>query len=103
MYNQLLPGFASNRFETSNSYYKHNEDVHMISSKKENKFLKNYGILDLDNFQVRLQCGVANLYNQSFQTMNWKHIIGIISILKMCIGLLAGKKIVFDNITAFWA
>ena len=33
-------------------------------SKQENNFWQNYGILDLDNFQVRLQYGVASLCNQ---------------------------------------
>ena len=36
--NQLLPGFASNQFETLHRCYKHNEDVHMILSKQENNF-----------------------------------------------------------------
>ena len=36
----------------------------MIFSKQENNFGQNYGILALDNFQVRLQYGVASLCNQ---------------------------------------
>ena len=32
----------------------------MIFSKQENNFCQKYGILDLDNFQVRLQYGVDN-------------------------------------------
>ena len=64
MCNQLLPGFARNQFETMHICYKHNENVHMIFSKKENNSSQNYGILDLDNFQVRLQYGVAKLCNQ---------------------------------------
>ena len=44
--------------------YKHNEDVHMIFSKQENNFVQNYGILDLDKFQVRFQYWVASLCNQ---------------------------------------
>ena len=36
----------------------------MTLSRQEKYFLKNYGILDLDNFEVRLQYGVANLCNQ---------------------------------------
>ena len=39
--NQLLPGFASNQFETLHRCYKHNEDVHMIFSMKENNFWPN--------------------------------------------------------------
>ena len=37
--------------------------MHMIFSKQENNFWQNYGILDLDNFQVSLQYGVASLCN----------------------------------------
>ena len=36
--NQLLPGFASNQFETLHSCYKHNEDVQVTSSRQENNF-----------------------------------------------------------------
>ena len=36
----------------------------MTFSRQETKFCQNYGILDLDNFQVRLQYGVASLCNQ---------------------------------------
>ena len=36
--NQLLPGFASNQFETLHRCYKHNENVQMIFSKQENNF-----------------------------------------------------------------
>ena len=36
--NQLLPGFASNQFETLHRCYEHNEDVHVTSSKQENNF-----------------------------------------------------------------
>ena len=97
MCNQLLPGFASNQFETLHRCYEHNEDVHMIFSKQE--------ILDLDNFQVRLQYGVASLFNQlhpefssnQFETFHrcYKHIEDEHVTL-------AGKKIIFDEITAFW-
>ena len=68
--NQLLPEFSSNQFETVHRCYKHIEDVHVTSSRQENYFWQNYGILVLDNFQVRL----------------W---------------LLADKKIIFDKITHF--
>ena len=40
--------------------------------------------------------------SQSFQAISLKLYTDVISILKMCMRLLAGKKIVFDNITAFW-
>ena len=36
----------------------------MIFSKQDSNSGQNYGILDLDNFQVRLQYGVASLCNQ---------------------------------------
>ena len=45
----------SNQFETLHRCYKHVEDVHVTFSRQENNFWQNYGILDLDNFQVRLQ------------------------------------------------
>ena len=62
--NQLLPEFSSNQFETFHRCYKHIEDVHVTFSRQENNFEKNYDILDLDNFQVRLQYWVASLCNQ---------------------------------------
>ena len=63
--NQLLPEFSSNQFEASHRCYKHVEDdVHVTFSRQENHFWQNYGILDLDNFQVRLQYWVASLCNQ---------------------------------------
>ena len=56
----------------------------MIFSRQENNFLQNYGTLDLDNFQVMLQYGVASLCNQvlsefssnQFETLHrcYKHI-----------------------------
>ena len=39
----------------------HIEDVHMFFSRQENNFCQNCSILDLDNFQVRLQYWVASL------------------------------------------
>ena len=36
--NQLLPGIASNQFETLHRCYKNNEDVHMTFGKQENHF-----------------------------------------------------------------
>ena len=84
MCNQLLPGFSSNQFETLPRCYKHNEDVRMTFSKQESNFLQNYSILDLDDFQVMLQYGVASLHNQllpefssnQFETLHrcYKHI-----------------------------
>ena len=103
---QLLPGFASNQFETLHRLYKHNnEDVHVIFSKQENNFGQNYGILDLDNFQVSLQYGVASLCNQlltEFSSNQFEIFQEVISILKMCMCLLADKKIISDKIAAFW-
>ena len=82
--NQLLPEFSSNQFETLYICYKHIENVHVTFSRQENNFLQNYGILDLDNFQVRLQYWVASLCNQllpefssnQFETLHrcFKHI-----------------------------
>ena len=70
--NQLLQEFSSNQFETLHSCYKHTENVHVTFSRQENNFWQNYrffyDILDLDNFQARLQVGlqywVASLCNQ---------------------------------------
>ena len=62
--NQLLPAFSSNQFETLHRCYKHIEDVHVTFCRQENHFSQNYGILDLHNFQVRLQYWVASLCNQ---------------------------------------
>ena len=62
--NHLLQEFSGNQFETLHKCYKHIEDVHVTFSRQENNFSHNYGILDLYNFQVRLQYGVASLCNQ---------------------------------------
>ena len=42
---QLLPGFASNQFETLHRCNKHKEDVHMSFSEQENIFgkLRHFG------------------------------------------------------------
>ena len=58
--------------------------MHVTFSWQENHFWQNYGILDLDNFQVRLQYLVASLCNQllpefssnQFETLHrcYKHI-----------------------------
>ena len=58
--------------------------MHIIFSKQENHFGQSYGILDLDNFQVWLQYGVASSCNQilpkfssnQFETLHrcYKHI-----------------------------
>ena len=87
MCNQLLPEFSSNQFETFHICYKHIEDVHVTFSRKENNFGQNYGILDLDNFQVRLQYWVEVCVinsSQSFQAISLKLCTDAISILKMC-------------------
>ena len=62
--NQLLPEVSSNQFETLHRCYKHIEDMHVTSCRGENNFWQNYGILDVDNFEVRFQKGVARLCNQ---------------------------------------
>ena len=38
--------------------------MHVTFSRQETKVCQNYGILDLDSFQIRLQYGVASLCNQ---------------------------------------
>ena len=58
--NQILPGFSSNQFEILHRNYKHIENMH----EQENNFGQNYDILDLDNFQVRLQYGEVSLCNR---------------------------------------
>ena len=66
--NQLLPEFSSNQSETLHRCYKHIENMHVVFSRQKNNFRQNYGIFDLDNFQVRLQVRfqywVASLCNQ---------------------------------------
>ena len=61
---QTLPEFSSNQFETLHRCHKHIEAVHVTVCRQENNFSQNYGIFDLDNFQVRLHYGVARLCNQ---------------------------------------
>ena len=103
--NQLLPEFSSNQFETFHRCCKHIEDVHVTFSGQENNFWQNYGILELDNFQVRFQYWVASLCNQllpefsssQFETFHrcYKHIEDVHVTFNK-------KKIIFDKITAFW-
>ena len=107
--NQLLPEFSSNQFETLHRCYKHIQDVHVTFSRQENNFWRNYDILDLDNFQVRLQVRlqywVASLCNQllpEFSSNQFETLHRCYNIFKMCMWLLAGKKIIFDEITTFW-
>ena len=79
--------------------------MHVTFSMHENNFWQNYGIFDLDNFQQRLQYWVASLCNQLLpefsnnqsETLHrcYKHIEDVHVTL-------AGKKIIFDKITAFW-
>ena len=51
-------------FETMHTGCGYIEDVHVTFSRHESNFWQNYDILDLDNFQVRLQYWVASLCNQ---------------------------------------
>ena len=52
-------------FETMHTCCGYIEDVHVkFCRRKNNFFLQNYGILDLDNFEFSLQRGVASLCNQ---------------------------------------
>ena len=106
LYNQLLPEFSSNQFETFHICYKHIEDVHVTFCWQENNFWQNYGILDLDKFQIRLQYGVASLYNQllpefssnQFETFHrcYKHIEDV------HVTFCWQENNFFDKITAFW-
>ena len=66
---QLFPEFSSNEFETLHRCYKRIEDVHMNFGRQENHF----GIMDLDNFQVRLQYWVANLCNELLSEFSSNH------------------------------
>ena len=71
-------------FETMHTCCGYIEAVHVNICRRKNNFLQNYSILDLDNFQVRLQYGVASLCNQllpefssnQFETLHrcYKHI-----------------------------
>ena len=80
-------------FETLHTCCGYIKDVHVNFCRGKNNFLQNYGILDLDSFQVtilgckfqvRLQYGVASLCNQllpefssnQFETLHrcYKHI-----------------------------
>ena len=47
-------------FETMHTCCGYIEDVHVNFCRQKNNFRQNYGILDLDNFQVRLQYWVAS-------------------------------------------
>ena len=103
--NQLLPEFSSNHFETFYRCHKHIEDVHVTFSRQENNFWQNYGILDLDNFQVRLQYWVASLCNQllpEFSSNQFETFHRFFKHIEVCMLLLADKKIIFDKIMAFF-
>ena len=77
--------------------------MHMSFSRQENYFWQNYGILDLDNFQVRFHLEVVRLCNQllsgfssiPFETLHsyQKHIEDVHMFF-------AHKNIIFDKITA---
>ena len=51
-------------FETMHTCCGYIEDVHVNFCRRKKFFLQNYSILDLANFQVRHQYGVASLCNQ---------------------------------------
>ena len=71
-------------FETMHTCCEYIEDVHVNFCRDKNNFWQNYGNLDLDNFQVRLQYWLASLCNQlltefssnQFETLHrcYKHI-----------------------------
>ena len=60
LFRQLLPGFASNQFETLHRCYKHKEDVHMSFSKQENIFDK------LRHFGRKQFSGKASIWGSKF-------------------------------------
>ena len=86
--NQLHPEFSSNQFETLHRCYKHNEDVHVTLSRKENNFDK---IMALCN-----QLPPEFSSNQ-FETLHrcYKHNEDVHVTLSR-------KENNFDKITAFW-
>ena len=47
-------------FETMHTCCGYIEDVRVNFCRRKNNFGQNYGILDLDNFQVGLHCRVAS-------------------------------------------
>ena len=62
--NQLLSGFSSNQKLCIDVILKQIEHMHVTFCRRKNSFLQNYGIFDLDNFEVKLQYGVASLCDQ---------------------------------------
>ena len=102
--NQFLPEFSSNQFETLHRCYI--EDMHVTFCRRGNICWQNYGISDLDNFEVRLQYGVAILWNQHLSEFSS---IQIETLHKYCKHIedvhvtFAHKNIIYDKITAiFW-
>ena len=107
--NQLLPKFSSNQFETLHRCYKHIEDVHVTLSRQENNFEQNYNILDLYNFQVRLQVRhqhwVASLCNQllpEFSSNQFETLHRCYKLIEDVHVTLSRKNIILDQITTFW-
>ena len=64
MRNQLLLQFSTHQFETMHICCDYIGNVHVNFCGRKNNFLQKYGILDLANFQVRHQYGVASFCNQ---------------------------------------
>ena len=52
-------------FETMHTCCGYIEDVHVNFCRGKNNFCQNCGILDLDNFQVRLQFGLGQFSGQA--------------------------------------
>ena len=102
--NQLLPEFSSNQFEILHRCYKHIEDVHVTFSRQENNFDK-ITTFWTDNFQVRLQYGVASLCNQLLPEFSSNQF----EILHRCYKHIEDVHVTFsrqennfDKITTFW-
>ena len=87
-------------FETMHTCCGYIEDVHVNFCGRKINFWQNYSILDLANFQVRHQYGVASLCSQLLPEFSSNQI----EILHRCYKHIEdiGKKIIFDKITAFW-
>ena len=103
--NQLLPEISSNQFETLLRCYKHIAQCACDFLQAKKKLWQKYGIFDLDNFQIRLQYGVASLCNQllsgfsnnQFETLHRCYT----RIEYVYVTFFAGENIIFDKIRHF--
>ena len=105
--NQLLLQFSVDHFVTMRTCCGYIEDVHVNFCRRKNNFWQNYGILDLDNFQVRLQFGpfalspcyfsplseipgsIELLENSlTYEGVLWRKIVGCCRVWSLCNQLL---------------